>query len=58
MKKWLIVMILLDQNGQMIETIECRFDTYQECIEYQKVATSVFIEDIDVFNYKFTIVNV
>lgn len=51
-------MILLDQNGQMIETIECRFDTYQECIEYQKVATSVFIEDIDVFNYKFTIVNV
>ena len=57
MKRWKLIAILKDLDYDILEVTEYNFDTYFECVAYKEYLTILYNEDPEVYDFKFTMVN-
>jgi hypothetical protein len=57
MDRWMLIALLYDQEGDVFETIEYRFPTYQECMDFRETMSILLSEDPEISSFKITVVN-
>jgi len=56
MNPWLLIVLLYDEDGDVFETVEYRFNTYQEIRDYRETLGMLIAEDSTVYDFKMTVV--
>lgn len=55
--KWLLILMILDEDGDVIETNQYRFPNYMECMDFRSFLFEMLEEDEEVHDYKLLAVN-
>lgn len=56
MNPWLLIVLLYDEDGDVFETVEYRFKTYQEIMDYRETLGMLIAEDSTIYDFKMTVV--
>ena len=56
MNPLLLIVLLYDEDGDVFETVEYRFKTYQEIMDYRETLRILIAEDSTVYDFKMTVV--